>query len=86
MEFVHDGPVMVWDESSGQYLSPATGGVLPPKTAAAYFRGMLDGLVSGCFVLCVFFSFNCIWLGRDGWVLMSVEMRCVWPVAESVRC
>ncbi|CAM9635459.1 unnamed protein product, partial [Scytosiphon promiscuus] len=44
MEFVHNGPVMVWDESSGQYLSPATGGVLPPRTAAGYFRGMLDGL------------------------------------------
>lgn len=45
MEFVHNGPVMVWDEATGQYLSPATGGVLPPKTAAGYFRGMLDGLV-----------------------------------------
>ncbi|CAM9626964.1 unnamed protein product, partial [Ectocarpus sp. 12 AP-2014] len=44
MEFVHNGPVMVWDEATGQYLSPATGGVLPPKTAAVYFRGMLDGL------------------------------------------
>lgn len=46
MEFVHNGPVMVWEESTGQYVSPATGGVLPPKTAAGYFRGMLDGLVS----------------------------------------
>lgn len=48
MEFVHNGPVMVWEESTGQYVSPATGGVLPPKTAAVYFRGMLDGLVSTC--------------------------------------
>lgn len=37
---------MVWEESTGQYVSPATGGVLPPKAAASYFRGMLDGLVS----------------------------------------
>lgn len=45
MEFVHKGPVMVWDEDMCQYVSPVTKGVLPPKTAAAYFRGMLDGLV-----------------------------------------
>lgn len=45
MEYVQEGAVMVWEESTGQYVSPATGGVLPPKTAASYFRGMLDGLV-----------------------------------------
>lgn len=47
MEFVHNGPVMVWEEDLGQYVSPDTGGVLPPRTAAAYFRGILDGLVRG---------------------------------------
>lgn len=46
MEYVENGAVMTWDESTGQYVSRQTGGVLPPKTAAAYFRGMLDGLVS----------------------------------------
>lgn len=46
MEYVQEGAVMVWEESTGQYVSPATGGVLPPRTAASYFRGMLDGLVS----------------------------------------
>lgn len=45
MEYVHNGAVMVWDDETRQYVSPATGGVLPPKTAAAYFRGILDGLV-----------------------------------------
>ena len=45
---------MVWEESTGQYVSPATGGVLPPKTAASYFRGMLDGLVSSCCRVCFF--------------------------------
>ena len=49
MEFVHKGPVMVWDEDMSQYVSPVTKGVLPPKTAAAYFRGMLDGLVRASF-------------------------------------
>eukprot|EP00752_Nemacystus_decipiens_P002991 g2775.t1 len=44
MEYVQEGAVMVWEESTGQYVSPATGGVLPPRTAASYFRGMLDGL------------------------------------------
>lgn len=47
MEYVHNGPVMVWKEEMRQYVSPATGGVLAPETAAAYFRGILDGLVGG---------------------------------------
>lgn len=47
MEYVHNGPVMVWNDEMRQYVSPVTNGVLTPETAAAYFRGILDGLVGG---------------------------------------
>lgn len=77
MEFVHNGPVMVWEEKTGQYVSPATGGVLPPATAAAYFRGMLDGLVRNLtkrlYIFCSRAFPNANYAIGDGFLLESLR-------------